>query len=219
MDFFTYATVLVAALILAVDTGIRQSSDLSARAPAFMKGPIWGFAPLFLMVLAGLIWMVRAADYRFASIQTQVPQQVAESASTAPLDTPAQEAEAESSPKSTPTPTIKIDPELKRLLEMFHGRTELQAQAFVKPKLGTKTTVTGKINEIYTADADTGSVSFEDRFPPFLRVYMYFNKSWTQRLSALRQGDTITVKGRIFRIDENEIALDDCQITEIANEK
>jgi hypothetical protein len=37
-DILTYACILAAALVLAVDTAIRQSRKVSERAPSFVRG-------------------------------------------------------------------------------------------------------------------------------------------------------------------------------------
>jgi predicted RNase H-like nuclease (RuvC/YqgF family) len=47
-----YSTPYIAALMLAVDTGIRRSSDLLARAK-FLRSMIWGFLPLILLLIFG----------------------------------------------------------------------------------------------------------------------------------------------------------------------
>lgn len=51
----SYGALFVAAMMIAVDTGVRISPELSPYLPAFVHGVIWGFAPLVLVVGATII--------------------------------------------------------------------------------------------------------------------------------------------------------------------
>lgn len=55
-DVLAYAVIFVAAVMLAVDTGIKQNVRLAAHMPDFLEGPLWGFTPLVLLLVgAGLV--------------------------------------------------------------------------------------------------------------------------------------------------------------------
>src|ERR1019366_869767 len=54
-DAVTYVFLVLAAIALAVDTGMKSSPELKAKMPDFMNGQVWGFAPLALLILAGLL--------------------------------------------------------------------------------------------------------------------------------------------------------------------
>ena len=61
-EWLAYVCLFVSAVIIAADTGIRVSSNLSASLPNFFHGPIWGFAPLILVLIATGILVIR--EYR-----------------------------------------------------------------------------------------------------------------------------------------------------------
>jgi len=212
MDFLSYAVFFIAAVLLAVDTGIKQSSELSARAPAFMKGPLWGFAPLFLLVIAGLIWIVKAANYEFSG--PQAPSASVASESETPAEPAPPPLAAENEPNATSTVPITLDSKLKDAMSLFNGRTQFQADALLKDKLGQKVTVSGPVNEIlYDSEDGTGSILFLEMTPKYLRLDMYFSKSWSDRLAALKLGDVVTVSGKILDVDSSSATLTDCRIT------
>jgi hypothetical protein len=51
-DRIAYLCLWVTAMILAADTAFKLAPDLAHKAPSWSKSPIWGFAPLILLVLA-----------------------------------------------------------------------------------------------------------------------------------------------------------------------
>ena len=70
-DWVAYLCLLVGAVILAADTGVRLSPELARLLPEFLRGAYWGFAPLVLMSLATLIlvanefgWLEKLGFYR-----------------------------------------------------------------------------------------------------------------------------------------------------------
>jgi hypothetical protein len=54
-EWVAYAALFVAAVILAADTGVRVSPDLSLHMPEWLHSGWWGFAPLLLVVLSTLV--------------------------------------------------------------------------------------------------------------------------------------------------------------------
>lgn len=61
-EWLAYVCLFVGAVIIAADTGIRISPDLSGYLPNFFHGPIWGFAPLILVLIATGVLVSR--EYR-----------------------------------------------------------------------------------------------------------------------------------------------------------
>ena len=59
-DRLTYVCIWVAAVIIAADTAIRLSPGLVQHLE-FLHGPVWGFAPLTIMIVGALILSVRRA--------------------------------------------------------------------------------------------------------------------------------------------------------------
>jgi hypothetical protein len=231
MDFFTWAILYVAATMQAVEAALRTYPELSARAPEFVRGKAWAFLPFVLLSLVGLIWLVQAVAPKtspsLVRSESSTSQIIRTPASVAafPSETPATALQAQSpialsSPTAESTPSIALDPELRRLVGLFQGRTYFQAQELIKEKLGERTSVSGVVDEVYISQGGNASIVFGDSKRSLdLRIYMYFSKSWNQRLSALKKGDRISVKGKVLRVDSDTIVLDDCQVAEVANNK
>ena len=58
-EWVAYAALFVAAMIVASDTGLRIAPDLAAHMPDFVRGDIWAFTPLGLVILATIILLFR----------------------------------------------------------------------------------------------------------------------------------------------------------------
>lgn len=57
LEWLGYATLWVAALILATDTGLRMSAELRPRSMWLLQNPYWGFAPLALLTIGALTFL------------------------------------------------------------------------------------------------------------------------------------------------------------------
>jgi hypothetical protein len=75
-EWVAYAALFVAAMIVAADTGVRITPDLAAYLPAFVHGPIWGFAPLILVVGATIILVLREFVFRPQREKAGLPQAI-----------------------------------------------------------------------------------------------------------------------------------------------
>jgi hypothetical protein len=58
-EWVAYCCLLLGAMIMAADTGVRLAPDLAPYVPHFVHGAVWGFAPLAFVVLATSILLVR----------------------------------------------------------------------------------------------------------------------------------------------------------------
>jgi hypothetical protein len=70
-EWVAYVALFVAALIIAVDTGFRESPDVMARLPEFFHSEWWGFAPAVLVVAATIILLLR--EFVFKPRQQTTP--------------------------------------------------------------------------------------------------------------------------------------------------
>jgi hypothetical protein len=213
-DILTYACILAAALVLAVDTTIRQSRKLPERAPSFVRGKLWGYTPLTLMIAAGLIFFIKSFDDAFSQPPVrEFPQQSTTLAASTP--TPLKPlTEASEEPASSPTKTIIVDSQIKRLTEIFNGRTAVQATHLADVHLSHTISLSGTVYNIYSDSIVFQRLTSEDP-----TASMYFDESSTPMLSTLKRGDQVTVRGKIAEIMADEVVLKHCQITNIANEK
>jgi hypothetical protein len=96
-EWVAYVALFVAALIIAADTGFKESPDVMARLPEFFHSEWWGFAPAVLVVAATIILLLREFVFK--------PRQ-----QTTPFPLPARDG---SEPSEISTPTV-IQPTIKR---------------------------------------------------------------------------------------------------------
>jgi hypothetical protein len=66
-----YGSISVAAIIIAADTAFKISPDLVAHLPDFLHSPVWGFAPVVLVVFATVSFLWR----EFVSSHVPLPAQ------------------------------------------------------------------------------------------------------------------------------------------------
>jgi hypothetical protein len=125
------------------------------------------------------------------------------------------------------TPTAKLEPAEKAqllidenltpqyLVDLFKGRTHLRAIALVKDHIGKRIPVSGKIESVrMTLSGNTLSIYLEHSESQPL-VALYFEKEWKDRLSALDQGDQISVIGRIDSVETIMVTLDHCELISV----
>src|SRR5258707_661452 len=58
-EWLGYATISVAALMIALDQGIKQSPDLNARFGRLLATRLWAFTPFTLILVSGIIIAAR----------------------------------------------------------------------------------------------------------------------------------------------------------------
>jgi hypothetical protein len=227
-DILAYTSVLIASLMLAIDIGIRRSREPAEMPPLFLSN-FWGFAPLILMTLAGVVWIVRAADYKlFRSLSDLAQQTTPSQAPPTPLHMARSFPTA--SPTSTPTPTPPtaspspmatqtlaptpsasnvpaIDPQILSLTGILHGRNYRKAEAQARANLGRRITLSGVVQDVYRDTVIFRKPTSEDP-----TTFMFFDPSSIDTLRSLKEGDQITVQGEIERIEANVLELRHCQI-------
>ncbi len=60
-NVITYGSVVIAALIIAVEEALKRSPTVSAKLPRFMTSANWSFVPLALLIVAGIFWVIKEA--------------------------------------------------------------------------------------------------------------------------------------------------------------
>jgi hypothetical protein len=194
--------------------------------PLFLSN-FWGYTPLILMTLAGVVWIVRAADYKLFRSLSDLAQQTA-TPQAAP--TPLHMARADPSPSPTPAPTPPtatpssaatqtlaptpsatnvpaIDPQILSLTGILHGRNYRKAEAQARANLGRRITLSGVVQDVYRDTVIFRKPTSEDP-----TTFMFFDPSSIDTLRSLKEGDQITVQGEIEGIEANVLELRHCQI-------
>ena len=225
MDFFTWAILYVAATMQALEAALRTYPELSARAPAFVKGKVWAFLPFALLSLVGLIWLAQALAPNVSQplVRNEIESRTANSTpavvASAPSETTAATPEAE--PTSAPTERaanreiLHITP--KYLVSLVANDTSVQGQRLVQGFIGKWMTITGPVDDV-SEDDDTASVMFvylpDKKNGPYMYfVSMSFNSDWKDRIVVLSKGTRILVLGQIAGIDAHSVTLENCEFT------
>jgi len=83
MDAITLRNTLfvIGAIIMGIEQGLRSAPDFRSRLPRAVASEYWNFAPLILMTVAGVIWVVR-------TVATPKPELTAVMSSASVLTTP-----------------------------------------------------------------------------------------------------------------------------------
>lgn len=112
---------------------------------------------------------------------------------------------------------VDLDPTY--IVGLFKDHTDIQAQKLIENYIGKWTQISGTLSQV-SAFNESAQVTFErwhnDSPDPYMRLtpYMYFHgKQWVDRLSMMRRGTPIKVRGRITGINSAvELRLDDCEL-------
>jgi hypothetical protein len=62
-DWLAYGAIAIAAIILALDTGMTQAKEAGKLMPSFISSPVWGFAPLVLLMVGGAIFLAKQLGF------------------------------------------------------------------------------------------------------------------------------------------------------------
>ena len=104
------------------------------------------------------------------------------------------------------------------LVDLFQGKTDIQAENVAAPYLGKWMTVAGALGNVLTGRETIAQVTFPKGsiFDPdheFFDTYMYFERpKWGERLAVLPQGAQIVVRGRLQRVNRGEVHLEKCEL-------
>ncbi|MDT5063040.1 MAG: hypothetical protein QOH63_3499 [Acidobacteriota bacterium] len=120
------------------------------------------------------------------------------------VETETQESEALA---STERIIVNVMPEY--LMSFYHEHTGIQAEKLFAAYKGKWIKVAGKLGDV-RASEDYSTVAFEYGSPE--TIIMFFYEEWTERLSILRRGDSITVLGQIEKGDAYTLTLDNCEL-------
>lgn len=127
-EWIAYVALFVAALIIAADTGFRESPDVMARLPGFFHSEWWGFAPAVLVVMATIILLLR--EFVFSNNKLR---QQAISKTSAPAMAPA---------TNTKPKKVFVDVSPLYLIGLYENRTTIQGNDLAAAYIGKWISVT-----------------------------------------------------------------------------
>ena len=218
----------VALFVAALEIALKDAPTLRTKFPRLLAGPFWPFVPISLVLFSTAILL--AHEFGLLGSQRNVTREekpVVQAPVPAKPTVKTAEQPREQPPSNPPSVASRaterifvgttVTPEfLTKESEKF---TEVQKPLFTEPYIGKWMKVSGKVGGIEarsmydfsTAKVDE-TISVQFREGP--NVIMSFEKSWLERLRLLRQGDQITVVGKIKFIGGWAVSLESCEIVE-----
>src|SRR2546425_4581367 len=100
------------------------------------------------------------------------------------------------------------------LLGLYTNHTDIQADALLKPYIGKWMRASGHIDSV-----GSGQVTFKEGKRAAPSLFMYFDKSWLDRLAMLVPGSRATVIGRIWYIQRVWVNLQECELETVGIEE
>jgi len=110
---------------------------------------------------------------------------------------------------TTSNDKITVDVSVDYLVGLCSGLTTLQAEQLTRPYIKKWMTASGIIEDLGQRSADEIGLLFEHSY-----LSVWFDKEWHDRLSVLKRGDRITIRGQIITVKINAVRLDHCEIIE-----
>jgi hypothetical protein len=98
------------------------------------------------------------------------------------------------------------------LTGLYKGYTKIQADKLAESFVGKWMKLSGPLNDVTNSSGDYVVYLENHLFPSGSAVAMRFDKSWKDRLSVLKVGDTIGVLGQIKDIDRVIVFLEKCEL-------
>lgn len=115
---------------------------------------------------------------------------------------------------------IFIDITTERLTGFYRQYNEVQANEAVKPYLGKWMKVSGKVSNVVPDNDESRSLSISITPDPFVFetshviVARVSDPKWKPRASVLDKGEKVTVIGKLVRVVEPGVFLEECEIVE-----
>lgn len=118
---------------------------------------------------------------------------------------------AEVQPRPLERHVVRRTPE--ELWGLIAGLTDMQAGRVIEPLVGQWMEVAGLVGSVGPWTGTFSQVTFDRK--DYHWIYLMFrDKAWLPRLSTLKAGDRLMVRGQIERISRLDIQLTDCELVE-----
>jgi hypothetical protein len=99
----------------------------------------------------------------------------------------------------------------KELVRVFEGRTTLQGKKLAEAYVGKWITMAGLVSDVTLTGPQVG-VTFKGS--PSVNAY-FTAKEWGDPISVLQQGNSITIRGRVDRVSQYGVGLEDCELIRV----
>jgi hypothetical protein len=118
-----------------------------------------------------------------------------------------------SGPTILPDNRIVIGLAPEKLCAFFEGVTTAQGNRMVQPYLGKWMKVSGEVTDTNHVPGQFSRISF-GRFGRLgeCSFTMFFEEKWSEHVSILNAGETVTVLGQLKSVEQTHIVLDPCEL-------
>jgi hypothetical protein len=196
-EWVAYVALFVAALIIAADTGFRESPDVMARLPEFFHSEWWGFAPAVLVVVATIILLLREFVFPNNKLRhqaTSFSMAVRDGSERPKTSAPATGSATGANPKNV---FVNVSPAY--LIGLYENKTTAQGDDLAAAYIGKwMPAVTGRVHDIY-GNPDALHAQIFDNDEKFISAT--FSAKESEKVSNIARGETITVQGEIESAD------------------
>jgi hypothetical protein len=196
-EWVAYVALFVAALIIAADTGFRESPDVMARLPEFFHSEWWGFAPAVLVVVATTILLLR----EFVFSNNKLPQQA-----TSKPSAPATATATVTKPKKV---FVNVSPSY--LIGLYENRTTIQGDDLAAAYIGKWMIVTGRVQDIRLKEDGTCHALIQDSDGAWIGAD--FTEKSSDTISHIAHNSIIKVRGEISLVNP-WVILRKCELDE-----
>jgi hypothetical protein len=207
-EWVAYVALFVAALIIAADTGFKESPDVMARLPEFFHSEWWGFAPAVLVVAATIILLLR----EFVFPNNKLRQQATSYSTTVRDDSelPKTSTTAMASATGAKPKKVFVDVSPSYLIGLYKNKTTVQGDDLAAAYIGKWMPVTGRVGDIFgKPDALYAQIYDNDE----IFISAAFSAQESEKVSHIALGETITIQGKIYSADPH-LKLVNCNLVD-----
>jgi hypothetical protein len=195
-EWVAYVALFVAALIIAADTGFRESPDVMARLPEFFHSEWWGFAPAVLVVVATIILLLREFVFPNNKLRhqaTSFPMAVRDGSDLPKTSAPAAAPATGAMPRKV---FVNVSPSY--LVGLYKNKTTVQGDDLAAAYIGKWMSVTGRVRDIFgKPDALCAQIYDNDE----TLISAVFSAQESEKVPHIARDETITVRGEIYSAD------------------
>jgi hypothetical protein len=114
--------------------------------------------------------------------------------------------------QDAPKPRIVAEVTPEYLIGLHAGRMHAEASRLIAPYLNKWMRVSVSVEDLSEMNGAYAVVSRIGGDKSLNLLFMYFTTAWSERLSVLKQGDHITVFGRIQEVESIRMMLRECEL-------
>jgi hypothetical protein len=205
-DWIAYTCLLLAAIIIAADAGLKNAPNVMLKMPEWVMGEYWSFAPLCLIFVGSAIFIAKALRDKVARRTSQVT-------ATAPMRSESLATVDTRQNVVQPIPAVDSDrifvsrtPE--QLMDVCRGKMAVENDRIMAPFI--KRWIRTQIIVDDVSIPSSGGTIWAGEASR--RIISKFDKKWDTRLHLLFKREHLEINGKIEHVDGSAMHLTECEI-------